>query len=80
MKTLKITTESRAYTELEAKEAIETFRKEAREKGYIVAAAGYTYKTKKKAGLVIAEAWICKCVAEYNPIWEENENARNKND
>ena len=79
MKTLKITTESRAYTELEAKEAIESFRKEAYEKGYIVAAAGYTHKTKKKAGLVIAEAWICKCVAEYNPIWEEGEDGKSKN-
>ena len=48
MKTLKITTESRAYTENEAKDFIERFRHEADEKGYIVSAAGYTYKTKKK--------------------------------
>ena len=73
MKVLKITTEARAYTEEEAKEYIEAFRTTAAEKHYIVAAAGYTYKTKKKKGEVIAEAWICKCVAEYNPIWEEDE-------
>ena len=73
MKVLKITTEARAYTEEEAKEYIEAFRTAAAEKHYIVAAAGYTYKTKKKKGEVVAEAWICKCVAEYNPIWEEDE-------
>lgn len=73
MKTLKITTESRAYSEIEAKNYIETFRSEAEEKGYIVAAAGYTYKTKKKKGIVTAEAWICKCVAQYNEIWEDEE-------
>ena len=73
MKTLKITTEARAYTEEEAKEYIEDFRVRAAQNHYTVAAAGYTYKTKKKKGEVVAEAWICKCVAEYNPIWEEDE-------
>jgi len=73
MKTLKITTEARAYTEEEAKEYIEAFRLSAAERHYTVAAAGYTYKTKKKKGEIIAEAWVCKCVAEYNPVWEEDE-------
>ena len=73
MKTLKITTEARAYTEEEAKDYIETFRIKAPQEGYTVAAAGYTYKTKKKKGEVVAEAWICKCIAEYNSIWEEDE-------
>jgi DNA-binding transcriptional regulator YhcF (GntR family) len=73
MKILKVTTEARAYTELEAKEYIESFRLKAAQEGYTVAAAGYTYKTKKKKGEVIAEAWVCKCVAEYNPVWEEDE-------
>lgn len=73
MKTLKITTEARAYTEEEAKEYIEDFRLHAAQNHYTVAAAGYTYKTKKKKGEVVAEAWVCKCVAEYNAIWEEDE-------
>ena len=73
MKKLKITTEARAYTEEEAKDYIETFRVNAAQEGYTVAAAGYTYKTKKKKGEVVAEAWICKCIAEYNGIWEEDE-------
>ena len=73
MKTLKITTEARAYSEEEAKDYIESFRQNAGSKGYTVSAAGYTYKTKKKKGEIIGEAWICKCVAEYNTIWEEDE-------
>lgn len=73
MKVLKITTEARAYSEEEAKEYIERFQLNADKEHYIVAAAGYTYKTKKKKGAVVAEAWVCKCVAEYNPVWEEDE-------
>lgn len=73
MKTLKITTEARAYTEEEAKEYIEAFRLSAAEHHYTVAAAGYTYKTKKKKGEIVAAAWICKGVAEYNSVWEEDE-------
>ena len=73
MKKLKITTEARAYTEEEAKDYIETFRVKAVQEGYTVAAVGYTYKTKKKKGEVVDEAWICKCIAEYNGIWEEDE-------
>ena len=73
MKTLKITTEARAYSEEEAKEYIEAFRVNAAQNHYTVAAAGYTYKTKTKKGEVIAEAWICKCVAEYNKVWEDDE-------
>lgn len=73
MKTLKITTAARAYSEEEAKEYIEKFRLEAAQNHYTVAAAGYTHKTKTKKKEVVAEAWICKCVAEYNSIWEEDE-------
>ena len=75
MKLLKVTYEHRAYSENEAKDAINTFRTEAKEKGYVVGAAGYTYKTKKKKGEVVAEAWIVKCVAIYDEIWDEGEGA-----
>lgn len=73
MKTLKITYETRAYTEDEAKNAISDFRERAREEGYIVGAAGYTYKTKKKKGAVVSEAWVVKCVAAYDDVWDEGE-------
>ena len=73
MKTLKVTYETRAYTEDEAKNAILAFRAKASEEGYTVGAAGYTYKAKKKKGEIVAEAWIVKCVAIYNEIWDDEE-------
>lgn len=73
MKTLKITREVRAYTEDEAKQYIENFRQGAVSGNYVVGAAGYTLKQKKKKGEVVAEAWICKCVEIHNEIWEEDE-------
>ena len=50
MKLLKVTYEHRAYTEDEAKDAILKFRNEAKNNGYLVQSAGYTYKSKKKKG------------------------------
>lgn len=76
MKALKITYESRAYTEDEAKDAILKFRANAAQEGYTVGAAGYTYKSKKKKNVgVVAEAWVVKCVAIYDEIWDEGEGA-----
>jgi hypothetical protein len=73
MKLLKVTYEQRAYSEDQAKAALNDFRAKAKEDGYTVTAAGYTYKTKKKKGEVVAEAWIVKCVAVYNDVWDEEE-------
>lgn len=73
MKTLKITTEARAYSENEAKEYIEEFRKKTVAAGQTVGAAGYTYKTKKSKGVIIDEAWICKCIAIVDEIWDPAE-------
>lgn len=75
MKILTVTTETRAYSEDEAKAIINKFRDKAGEEGYIVKAAGYTYKTKKKKGEVVAEAWVVKCVASYHDVWDEGEGA-----
>lgn len=75
MKLLKVTYEHRAYTEDEAKDAILKFRNEAKDNGYLVGAAGYTYKSKKKKGKVVAEAWVVKCVAVYDEVWDEGEGA-----
>lgn len=71
MKTLKITYETRAYTEEEAKLILDKFRKDAEEQGYTVGANGYTYKSKKSKGQIVDEAWICKCTAIYNEVWDE---------
>ena len=73
MTLLKVTYEHRAYTEDEAKDAILKFRNEAKDNGYLVQSAGYTYKSKKKKGEVVAEAWVVKCVAVYDEVWDEEE-------
>lgn len=75
MKPLKVTYEHRAYSEDEAKDAILKFRNDAKEQGYLVGAAGYTYKSKKKKGEIVAEAWVVKCVAVYDEVWDEGEGA-----
>lgn len=69
MKLIKTTIEARAYSEEEAKDYIEEFRRQSYEKGYTVGAAGYTYKTRKKEG--DNEAWICKCVKIHDEVWDD---------
>lgn len=73
MKLLTITSEHRAYSEEEAKEFIETFRKQAKDGGYTVKSAGWTHKEKTKNKVVVAEAWVVKCVAVYDTVWDEGE-------
>lgn len=72
MRLLKETLELRADSEESAKECIEQYREEAKEKGYIITAAGYTYKSKKAKGEIISEKWVCKIVLEYTSLWEED--------
>lgn len=70
MRLLKVTEEYRADSEQEAKEAIERFRQEALEKGYMLGACGFTYKDKKSKGEVIDEAWVVKVVKNYGKVWD----------
>lgn len=72
MKTLKITTEARAYTEEEAKEYIDEFRSKASTSvpNYIAGAASFTYKTKKKKGEVISDGYLVKVTKIYNDFWD----------
>jgi len=72
MKTLKITTESRAYTEEEAIEAIEAARANQNKEGYTLGANGYKYKTKKSKGEIIDEAWIVTTTKIYNEVWDSD--------
>lgn len=73
MKILTRTVESKAYTEDEAKNIIDNFKAAAHSEGYVVKSAGYAYKTKKAKGVIVAEAWVVKCVAIYNEIWGDEE-------
>lgn len=70
MRLLKETLELRADSEVEAKEIIEKYKEDAKEKGYLITAAGYTYKTKKAKGEIIDEAWICKIVQQFSEVWD----------
>ena len=55
MRTYKETTEIICFTEEEAKQVIEDYRKDAREKGFTIGSAGYTYRQKKlKARLSVS--------------------------
>lgn len=71
MRLLKETIELRADSEIEAKDLIEGYRRDAMEKGYTISAAGYTYKTKKAKGEIVDEAWVCKIVQSFSGVWEE---------
>ena len=70
MRTLKVTEEYRTDSENEAKEVMERFRAEAREKGYHINKSGYTYKAKKSKGDIIDEAWVVSITKEYSSVWE----------
>ena len=70
MRLLKVTEEYRADSEQEAREAIENFRRESLEKGYVLGACGFTYKDKKSKGEIIDEAWVVKVVKIYGKVWE----------
>ena len=70
MRLLKVTEEYCADSEQEAREAIENFRKESLEKGYVLGACGFTYKDKKSRGEIISEAWVLKVIKIYGKVWE----------
>ena len=70
MRLLKVTEEYCADSKQEAREAIENFRKESLEKGYVLGACGFTYKDKKSRGEIISEAWVVKVVKIYGKVWE----------
>jgi len=70
MRILKKTLEIRADSEEEAKQIIEKYRQDASEEGYLISAAGYTYKTKKSKGEIIDEAWVCKIIQQISEVWD----------
>ena len=73
MRLYKQTEEYVCLSETEAKETIEAYRKDAQEKGYMLASAGFTYKNKKSKGEIIGEIWVVKIVKDISDLWEEIE-------
>lgn len=60
MRTYKETTEIICFTEEEAKQVIENYRKDAREKGFTIGSAGYTYKTKRPRVRLLVSCGLSK--------------------
>lgn len=66
---LEKTTKYRCDSELEAKEQMESFREEARSKGYQIKKMGYEHKTKKAKGEIVDEAWVLSVTGIYADLW-----------
>ena len=49
---------------------IEGYRKDAADKGYILGACSYTYKTKKAKGEIVDECWPTKVTKVFGGIWD----------
>ena len=69
MTVLKIEEQYRVENEIEAKEAMEKFRNDAQERGYIIGKMGYTHKTKKAKGEVIDEGELLQVVKIFDTFW-----------
>lgn len=68
---IETTLKYRAESEIGAKDMIESFRAQAKEKGYTIKKAGYEYKNKKSKGEVIAECWVVTITQVFGDIWED---------
>lgn len=73
MRLIKRTEEYVVDTEEEAIKAIQNFREDAEEHGHTVGASGYTYKTKKAKGEIIAEQYLIKVTRILGGIWDDYE-------
>ena len=73
MRLIKRTEEYVVDTEEQAIKAIENFRADAAEHGHTVGASGYTYKTKKSKGEIVAEAYVVKVTRILGGVWDDYE-------
>ena len=60
-------------SEEEAIKVIQSFKKDAESKGYILGKSGYDYKTKKAKGEIIDEAWVVTIKKVLGGVWDEFE-------
>lgn len=73
MRLIKRTEEYVVNTEAEAIKAIQNFREDAAQHGHTVGASGYTYKTKKSKGEIVAEQYLIKVTRVLGGIWDDFE-------
>ena len=60
-------------TEEAAISLVQKAKEEAAEKGYILGASGYTYKTKKAKGEIIGELWVVTIKKVLGEVWDDFE-------
>lgn len=73
MRLIKKTEEYVVDTEEQAIAAIQNFREEAEREGYVLGTSGYTLKTKKSKGEIIAEQYVVKVTKIFGGIWDDFE-------
>lgn len=73
MRLIKRTEEYVVDTEEQAIKAIQDFRDTAAKDGYVLGASGYTYKTKKAKGEIIAEQYVVKVTKVFGGVWDDFE-------
>lgn len=60
-------------TEEAAISLVQKAKEEATQKGYILGASGYTYKTKKAKGEIIGELWVVTIKKVLGGVWDDFE-------
>lgn len=73
MKILSQTTEVRTDSEDQAKNFIDGLKEQARQQGYFIKSAGYTYRKKKAQGEIVDEAWVVKYTSVYGDLWSDED-------
>lgn len=73
MRLIKKTEEYVVDTEEQAIKAIQDFRDDAEENHYVLGASGYTYKTKKAKGEIVAEQFLVKVTKVLGGVWDDYE-------
>lgn len=71
MMLLKVSEQYACDTEDEAREMIDKFKDGQDEGNYTLGKAGYTYKTKKAKGEIIAEKWVLDVTKIFGGIWDD---------
>lgn len=73
MRLIKRTEEYVVDTEEQAIQTLQDFKEDAAKNGYILGASGYTYKTKKAKGEIVAEQYLIKITKVLGGIWDDYE-------
>lgn len=68
---IETTLKYRADSEIAAKDMIESYRAQAKEKGYTIKKASYTRKDKKSKGEIIDTKFLVEITQTFGGFWED---------